>query len=106
MAAFTAALIGLALAGGLTAGKKLGAKQANDANAQAQTDTTLGGPGPKPPTAPPSLALTNAAATSQANAASSKQRKKALSAGTLTNGPTSTQTPATPKLQPRTLLGY
>lgn len=102
MAAFTAALIGLALAGGLAAGTQLGKK--NDGTPQ--PDQKLGGPQPTPPVAPPSLALTNAAASTAAAQAAQKQRKKALSAGTLTNGAGSTQTPAAPMLQPRTLLGY
>lgn len=106
MAAFTTmALIGLAAASGIYAGSKLANKGAKNDGGESPHGS-IGGPGPTPPTAPPSLALTNSAATATAANAGTKQRKKALAAGTLTNGPGSSQTPAKAKLQPKTLLGY
>lgn len=105
MAAFTTlALLGLAAGGGLFAGAQI-AKAKNQGTPA--PEQALGGPGPVTPTPPPSLALTNAAATSAASTAANRQRKKALGGDTLATGQQkSTQPAAGAMLQPRTLLGY
>lgn len=108
MAAFTAALIGLALAGGLATGTKLGQRKAVGDQAP---DTghgphaTLGGAGDTPPAAPPSLALSGSNASVSASNAAARQRKRAAGA-TLLNGPMLKNPAAAAKSQPASLLGY
>lgn len=105
MAAFTAALIGLALAGGLTAGKKLASRGQGDAsNPSTSPHATLGG-GDTPPAAPPSLALTGSNAADAASTAAARQRKKA-GAGNLLSGPLVNQAGTAAAPAPKTLLGY
>lgn len=106
MAAFTAALIGLALAGGLTAGKKLASRgQGDDAsNPSTSPHATLGG-GDTPPAAPPSLALTGSNAATDAANVAARQRKKA-GAGNLLSGPLVNQPGTAASPAPKTLLGY
>lgn len=107
MAAFTAALIGLALAGGLTAGKKLAGRSqsTDDPNDRSKSPhATLGG-GDTPPTPPPSLALTSGNAAQAAGTAAARQRKKA-GTGNLLSGPLVNQPGRAAAPQPKTLLGY
>jgi len=105
MAAFTAALIGLALAGGLAGGKALASKGQDDgASSGRSPHATLGG-GDTPPAAPPSLALTGSNAAVSASNAAARQRKKA-GAGNLLNGPIVNQAGTAAAPAPKTLLGY
>lgn len=104
MAAFTTlALLGLAAAGGLVAGKKIG--QSRQASQDAANNTTPDLGGAQPPPAPPSLALTGANAATSAQIAAVRTRRRAQAGATLLS-PSLTQAPATPKMQPKTLLGY
>lgn len=102
MAAFTAALIGLALAGGLAAGKKLGEHQA--VGDQSQDSSSKPGLAGQPPAPPPSLALVGGDNAAKARAAGQRTRKKA--AGSLLDTPILAHPAGAQKNQPKTLLGY
>lgn len=105
MAAFTAlALLGLGLAGGMAA-SKLG-KNPDESTSTGRPHAALGDQPAQPPTAPPSLAITNSAASLAATGAAAKQRKRAAAGSSLAGGKVSANAPAAPKLQPLTLLGY
>lgn len=108
MAAFTAlALLGLGLAGGIAADKVANRnKNPDESTMTGSPHATLGQQPAGPPTAPPSLAITNSAASLAAISAGNKQRKRAAAGSSLAGGKVSTNTAATPKLQPLTLLGY
>lgn len=105
MAAFTALALGLGLLGGSLLGKA-GKSNPDETTMTGKPHATLGDKPAEPPVAPPSLAITNSAASLAASAAGAKQRKRAAAGSSLSGGKVSTQTPATPKLQPLTLLGY
>lgn len=112
MAAFTTlALLGLAAAGGITAGSALARKKAGDQGDDVASRTiggphaNAGAPPAQPPTAPPALAQTASAAALAGSVAANRQRKRAGAGASLLSEPT-TNTKAAPKLQPLTLLGY
>lgn len=79
------------------------AQQQSIERSRAVPRTSLGDTAPAPP---PSLALTQAAATGSALSAAAKQRKKSALGNTLLGEPKLSQPAAGAKGAPLTLLGY
>lgn len=114
MAAFTTlALLGLAAAGGVAAGKKLAPKKAADApgptdvmnrGAAATAAMARAGEALKGGPVPPDATQARSDAQSLAMTAATKQKRKARGGGTQI--PASSNPVASAQLAPRTLLGY
>ena len=109
MAGFTTmALLGLAAAGGVFAGRKLGPKPTAQP-ATLGTDPAQGATPPATTPTPPSTTETASANTRPASTAATRQRKRAQGRGSraLAGTPrTPGQNLLRPAVEPRTLLGY
>ena len=112
MAAFTTlALLGLAAGGAFTAGTALANKKKNP-DEESMTGDPNGphaklGDAPIAPPTPPATVTQNAAnAQGAAAAAAARARKRAAAGSTLLDKPLSSRTPASAKLQPKSLVGY